>query len=201
VLLRFRFSNFRSFRTEQELSLIAGPFSDLQDVVRHPAGLKEGVLPGAAIYGANASGKTNVIQALWFMASAVSFSHRDWTPDGPIPRQPFIANEESRREPSEIEADFLLAGVRHRYGFRVDSQVVLEEWLCVYPKGKKQTWFHRKRGNPIGIRSCLYERVSYTNSDATPCSQAEKKFEKSTGRYSETIGGKVVSSHSTCPGW
>jgi hypothetical protein len=149
VLLRFRFSNFRSFRAEQELSLIAGPFTDLPDVVRHPAGLKEGVLPGAAIYGANASGKTNVIQAMGFMASAVSFSHRDWTPDGPIPRQPFIANEESKREPSEVEADFLLAGVRHRYGFRVDSQAVLEEWLYVYPKGKKQTWFHRKWGNPI----------------------------------------------------
>ena len=149
MLLRFRFSNFRSFRAEQELSLIAGPFTDLPDVVRHPAGLKEGVLPGAAIYGANASGKTNVIQAMGFMASAVSFSHRDWTPDGPIPRQPFIANEESKREPSEVEADFLLAGVRHRYGFRVDSQAVLEEWLYVYPKGKKQTWFHRKWGNPI----------------------------------------------------
>ena len=149
MLLRFRFSNFRSFRTEQELSLIAGPFSDLPDVVRHPAGLKEGVLPGAAIYGANASGKTNVIQAMAFMASAVSFSHRDWSPDGPIPRQPFIANEESKREPSEVEADFLLAAVRHRYGFRVDSQTVLEEWLYVYPKGKKQTWFHRKWGNPI----------------------------------------------------
>src|ERR1019366_8547829 len=86
---------------------------------------------------------------IWFMASAVSLSHRDWSPDGPIPREPFMANEESKREPSEIEVDFLLAGVRHRYGFRVDSQAVLEEWLYVYPKGKKQTWFHRKRGNPI----------------------------------------------------
>jgi predicted ATP-dependent endonuclease of OLD family len=148
VLLRFRFSNFRSFRDEQELSLIAGPFTDLPDVVRHPAGIKEGVLPGAAIYGANASGKTNVIQAMGFMASAVSLSHRAWRPDGPIPREPFVANE-STLEPSEIEADFLLAGVRHRYGFRIDSEAVLEEWLYVYPKGKKQTWFHRKRGNPI----------------------------------------------------
>ena len=149
MLLRFRFSNFRSFRAEQELSLIAGPFTDLPDVVLHPAGLKEGVLPGAAIYGANASGKTNVIQAMAFMASAVSLSHREWSPDGPIPRDPFMEDEESRRKPSEIEADFLLAGVRHRYGFRVDSEAVLEEWLYVYPKGKKQTWFHRKRGNPI----------------------------------------------------
>ena len=149
MLLRFRFSNFRSFRSEQELSLIAGPFTDLPDVPRHPSGINEGVLPCAAIYGANASGKTNVIQAIGFMASAVSLSHRDWKPDGAIPREPFMADEESRREPSEIEADFLLAGVRHRYGFRVDSQVVLEEWLFVYPKGKKQTWFHRKRGNAI----------------------------------------------------
>jgi hypothetical protein len=147
MLLRFRFSNFRSFRDEQELSLIAGPFTDLPDVVRHPAGIKEGVLPGAAIYGANASGKTNVIQAMGFMASAVSLSHRDWSPDGPIPREPFMATEES--EPTEIEADFLLAGVRHRYGFRVDSRYVLEEWLYVYPNGKKQTWFQRKRGDPI----------------------------------------------------
>ena len=147
MLLRFRFSNFRSFRSEQELSLIAGPFTDLPDVPRHPSGINEGVLPCAAIYGANASGKTNVIQAVRFLASAVSRSHRDWIPDGPIPREPFMANEE--REPTEIEADFLLAGVRHRYGFRVDSQVVLEEWLYVYPKGKKQTWFHRQRGSPI----------------------------------------------------
>jgi hypothetical protein len=151
VLLRFRFSNFRSFRVGQELSLIAGPFADLPDIVLHPDGIKEGVLPGAAIYGANASGKTNIILALGFMASAVSRSHREWSPDGPIPREPFMASEESSREPSEIEVDFLLAGVRHRYGFRVDSEAVLEEWLCVYPKGKKQTWFHRKRGNPIAF--------------------------------------------------
>src|ERR1035438_9392358 len=149
MLLRFRFSNFRSFRDEQELSLIAGPFTDLPDVVRHPAGIKEGVLPGAAIYGANASGKTNVIQAMGFMASAVSLSHRVWSPDGPIPRDAFMADEKSKLEPSEFEADFLLAGVRHRYGFRVDSQAVLEEWHCAYPKGKKQTWFHRKRGSAI----------------------------------------------------
>ena len=151
MLLRFRFSNFRSFRTEQELSLVAGPFTDLPGVVRHSAGAREGILPGAAIYGANGSGKSNAIKAFSFMSSAVTFSQRNWNPEGPVPREPFIADEESRREASEFEADFLLAGVRYRYGFRVDSEVVLEEWLHVYPKGKKQTWFHRKRGTPIAF--------------------------------------------------
>ncbi len=151
MLLRLRFSNFRSFRAEQELSLVAGPFTDLPEVVRHPGGAREGILPGAAIYGANGSGKSNVIKAVSFMSSAVALSQRSWNPEGPIPREPFIADEESSREASEFEADFLLAGVRYRYGFRVDSVVVLEEWLHVYPNGKKQTWFHRKQGAPIAF--------------------------------------------------
>lgn len=148
MLLRFRFSNFRSFCAEQELSLIAGASRDHSDVVQHPAGIREGVLPVAAIYGANASGKTNVIRAFEFMASAVRSSHRIWEPEGPIPRDPFLADKESSREPSGFEVDFLQGGVRRRYGFRIDSEAVLEEWLYAYPRGKKQTWFHRTRGSP-----------------------------------------------------
>ena len=44
--------------------MIAGPFKDGADTVRHPPGTGEGVLPVAAIYGANASGKTNVVLAM-----------------------------------------------------------------------------------------------------------------------------------------
>jgi AAA15 family ATPase/GTPase len=148
MLLRFRFSNVRSFRTEQELSLIAGPFTDAPESVRHPDAIPEGVLPVAAIYGANASGKTNVLRAIEFLSDAVEFSHSRWEPDGPIPRKPFLNHEES---PSEFEVDFLTSGIRYRYGFSVDSAVVLEEWLYVYPRGKKQTWFHRAQGNPISF--------------------------------------------------
>jgi uncharacterized protein len=149
MLLRFRFSNVRSFRDEQELSLVAGSGKDLPDVVRHPPGIREGVLPLAAIYGANASGKTNVLRALAFMANAVLFSYRTWQPDGPISRDPFLADEASRGQASEFAVDFLLGGVRHQYGFRLDSEAILEEWLYVYPNAKKQTWFHGKAGERI----------------------------------------------------
>ena len=155
MLLRFRFSNFRSFRTEQEISLVAGPFTDQPEVVLHPTGAREGVLPVAAIYGANASGKTNVIQAVMFMVSAVGSSHRIWKPDDPIPREPFLADEGSTGEPSSFEMDFLVAGKRHQYGFRVDSDAVLEEWLLAYPKGKKQRWFHRMQGRPISFGAMM----------------------------------------------
>src|SRR6266852_1296147 len=121
MLLRFRFSNDRSFRTEQELSLIAGPFTDAPESVRHPGALQEGVLPVAAIYGANASGKTNVLRAIEFLSEAVEYLHPIWEPDGPIPREPFLNDEESRQAPSEFEIDFLTNDIRYRYGFRVDS--------------------------------------------------------------------------------
>jgi hypothetical protein len=153
MLLRFRFSNFRSFRAEQELSLIAGSSKETPEAVFHPPGLREGVLPVAALYGANASGKTNVIRALQFMATAVVSSHQGWQPDGPIPREPFAMDEESREAPSEFEVDFLSDGIRHQYGFALDSNVVLREWLYVYPSGKKQTWFSRATGKPTSFGS------------------------------------------------
>jgi AAA15 family ATPase/GTPase len=155
MLLRFRFSNVRSFRDEQELSLVAGPGKDLPELVRHPPGVREGVLPLAAMYGANASGKTNVLRSLAFMKNAVSASYRKWKPDGPIPRDPFLADESSRGQGSEFVVDFLLRGIRHQYGFRLDSESVLEEWLHVYPNAKKQTWFHRKAGVRILFSSKL----------------------------------------------
>src|SRR6185295_9193056 len=102
MLLRFRFSNFRSFRTQQEFSLVASPFTDAPESVRHPDAIPEGVLPAAAIYGANASGKTNSLQALFFLSEAVTFSHRKWKPDGPIPRTPFLGDDESSQTPSEF---------------------------------------------------------------------------------------------------
>src|SRR5258708_3458967 len=151
MLLRFRFSNFRSFRTEQELSLIAGPFADAPELVRHPDAIPEGVLPGAVIYGANASGKTNALRAMQFLSLAVEFSHREWKPDGPIPRRPFANDEASPQAPSGFEVDFITNGIRYLYGFRVDSVVVLEEWLYAYPRGKKQTWFHRTYGQPFSL--------------------------------------------------
>src|SRR5579864_12248 len=108
MLLRFRFSNFRSFREEQELSLVAA--SALKEthrtVVVHPSGTKEGVLPVAAIYGANASGKTNVIRALLFLVSVVGDSHRRWKPDSPIDVEPFWGSGE-RATASRFEIDFL----------------------------------------------------------------------------------------------
>jgi len=147
--------------------MIAGAFNDRGDTVRHPSGIGEGVLPVAAMYGANASGKTNVILALRFMQEAVKDSHARWEPDKAIELEPFAGGSDS---PATFSADFLLGGVRYQYGFSLNRETVLEEWLYAYPLGKKQTWFARERNKPISFSAKLQgdnrtiERLTRPNS-------------------------------------
>jgi uncharacterized protein len=154
MLLRFKFSNFRSFRDEAEFSLVASGLDDSPNAAFEVPGLKERVLPVAAIYGANASGKTNVIRALQFVWQAVLHSHRTWSPQGPIPREPFVLGG-AMPLASRFETDLVISGVRYQYGFALDSESVAEEWLLAYPNGRPQTWFKRLRGVPMSFSNKL----------------------------------------------
>lgn len=145
MLIEFRVENHRSLRDEQAFTLEAANLGDAKDEVpREVAGHKKKLLPVAAIYGANASGKSNVLSALAFMREAVISSQRSWEPEILIPRNPFAWGEK-QSEPSLFEITFLLNSVKHQYGFVLDDFSVLEEWLYAWPEGRKQTWFERER--------------------------------------------------------
>ncbi|MDX3656072.1 ATP-binding protein [Streptomyces sp. ID05-26A] len=100
------------------------------------------VLPVAAIYGANASGKSNLLDGLRFMADAVRDSFAVWTPDGGVPRQPFKLDDSPDR-PSVYVVELIEAGVRYTYGFEADDQRIREEWLYSYPEKRKRVLFER----------------------------------------------------------
>jgi hypothetical protein len=142
MIIRFSAENFRSIREKQELTLVASSLKDLPDSLIRLERLNYDLLPVAAIYGANASGKTNVFRALHFISFVVENSHRNWKPGQDIWRTPF-ALDASSSGPSSFEVEFILAGVRYRYGFTLDSQKINEEWLYAYPNGKQQQWFTR----------------------------------------------------------
>jgi hypothetical protein len=144
VLIRFRVRNFRSLKEEQELSLVASSLKETPEAVTRVEALNFGLLRVAAIYGANASGKTNVVNALDYMSSAVCNSQRQWPPEGPIPREPFLLDPKSKDDSSSFEVDVVLDGVRFRYGFTLDERQVLGEWLDAYPSGRRQMWFKRE---------------------------------------------------------
>lgn len=143
MLLRFSTSNFRSIREEQELSLVASPLRDAANGVSHGEGFADGVLKVAAIYGANASGKTNVLRALHFMRGAVVNSQTTWKPQQRIPRDHFRLDASSSNAPTTMQADLVLDGTRYQYGFSMDAERVLEEWCHSFPRGRKQLWFSR----------------------------------------------------------
>jgi AAA15 family ATPase/GTPase len=147
VLLAFRAQNIRSFRDEIELSLVSTRLAE-EDVVRLVAwregGRPVGVLPVAGVFGANASGKSNVVKAMDDMRGHVLHSFRTGSPTGGIPRRPFLLDLAAKREPSRFEVDLVLEGVRHEYGFVLDDDQVLEEWAYRYPHGKAVRLFHRR---------------------------------------------------------
>ncbi|WIY05611.1 ATP-binding protein [Amycolatopsis mongoliensis] len=148
MLLRFRVANYRSLRDEHELSFVASDVDD--EIVRHTgveSGGKEiGVIPAVGIFGANASGKSNLLSALVAMRAAVRDSVADWARDEGVPRDPFALDPACRRENTLFEVDLLLGQtkVRYTYGFELSDERVEAEWLHAYPGGHKQVWFDRE---------------------------------------------------------
>ena len=149
MLLAFRAENVRSFRDEFELSLLSTRLAD-EDVVRlvtwREGGRPIGVLPVVGVFGANGSGKSNVLKAMDDMRGHVLHSFRTGSPTGGISRCPFLLDRVGRREPSRFEVDLVLEGVRYEYGFALDDERVLEEWAYRYPHGKAVRLFHRWGG-------------------------------------------------------
>ncbi|MEU4511372.1 ATP-binding protein [Nonomuraea wenchangensis] len=135
MLLSFRFANHRSFRDEQQLNLL--PVYEGDGVQEVP------VLQVAAIFGANASGKSNAITAFTYMRRMVTSSDRDSEPDTGVDRSPFRLDPEIALEPSRYVVDISLGGVRYTYGFTVDDDEVLEEWLYSYPLKRRRVVFER----------------------------------------------------------
>ena len=89
------------------------------------------MLPVAAIYGANASGKSNVLAALASMTDAVTLSLRHWSPDEGIPQDPFAWGPK-RMEPTRFEIEIALDGTRYRYGFEFNDLSFSERMaLCL----------------------------------------------------------------------
>lgn len=145
MLVEFRVKNFRSLRDEQVLSLVASRDKTLADTHTLPTGIKAtpNLLKSVVIYGANASGKSNLIKALQYMRRVVLESATFVQPGQTYNVQPFRFDTESPRQPSEFEATFILDGVRHQYGFEMTSARIVHERLLVYKTAKPQCWFDR----------------------------------------------------------
>lgn len=147
MLIEFSVENFRSIKDRQTLSMVASARD--QSLPNHlidpqtPGLSKTKLLKSAAIYGANASGKSNIFKAAKFMRDFVVKSATEIKPGQETGVVPFRLDSQTEKKPSEFEMIFIHEGVRYQYGFSLDKKRVHEEWLIAYPVGKPQQWFSR----------------------------------------------------------
>ena len=152
MLIEFSVANFRSIKAEACLSLVAGHDKKHGDSnVVEPKLAKNGrpirLLRSAAIYGANASGKTNLLLGLSTMRNIVlrSSDHLD-----ELPVTPFRFDPECHTLPTSFEVICVAEGVRYQYGFSATPHEVTDEWLYAWPSGRTQVWFERSRSETSG---------------------------------------------------
>jgi len=147
MLIEFTVGNFCSFRDQATLSMIAANLSsknkslDDNNVVDLPNQPK--LLTTAAVYGPNASGKSNLINALRFMRGFVLHSSDGTAATGGIGVDAFRLNPRTAQEPSYFEAAFIIEGQRYRYGFETTDEQVVSEWLYTVPKSREVKLFER----------------------------------------------------------
>jgi AAA15 family ATPase/GTPase len=135
MLIQFTIENFLSFRDEVTFSMVAVN-SDNQHsdhLAQNEAGEGRSVLPIAAIYGANAAGKSNLIKAINFVKELVVEGTRT---NQSIPVTPFKLSDHGKKG-SKFELIFTYQGSQYSYGFKLNKEQILEEWLYGIPKGKK----------------------------------------------------------------
>lgn len=105
--------------------------------------MRHGVLPAVAVFGANASGKTNLLNALLHVANAVRFSHVQLRPDEGVPHTPFELDADSRRGTSRFVVDFVIDGVHYAYEFEHNAERFLAEQLYEMPEGRPRLLYER----------------------------------------------------------
>lgn len=153
MLIQFSVENYRSLKDEQTLSLVRGSGNEMSENYFESLALATPhLLKSAVLYGANASGKSNVVKALASMIYIVGHSFNK-TPNELIRTESFIFDEDTQFQPTTYHISFVtelaneqgaIQPTRVDYGFVVDREKVYEEWLSVYPKGREQNWFSRE---------------------------------------------------------
>lgn len=145
MLIQFTVKNFKTFKEKATLNLIASNYDKVRESenVFNSSKYNLRVLKSAVTYGANASGKSKFIEALMFMKSFVLSSSKESQKGDSIPVEPFRLSVETEDQPSEFEVVFSFEEVIYRYGFEVDRENVVSEWLYHKPKTKEVELFYR----------------------------------------------------------
>ena len=146
MLLQFTIGNWASFKDPMTLSLEAS--SDIEHAETNVAIVGERrLLRSAVVYGANASGKSNLLSAMKFMQTFILFSSRETQVEEEIGTEPFRLSTDCDNKPSRFEVVFIKEETKFRYGFEVDKKYVQSEWLFSCTSSREAELFVREGKN------------------------------------------------------
>jgi hypothetical protein len=160
MLLQFIIKNFKTFKDEATISFLASNYDKetLEDSnVFYNEKYNLRILKSAVFLGANASGKTNLFQALGTMKTIVLTSSRETQKNDELDVTPFLLSTETEGEPCEFEVTFIYNDELYRYGFEVNRKRVKAEWLYYRPNKKEIEIFYRD-GNEFTTHERLFSK-------------------------------------------
>lgn len=147
MLIEFTVGNYKSFKDPVTLSMVAAKLSAKDSNVDQENTFKVKddltLLVSAAVYGANASGKSNLVSALGFMCWLVLNSSKESQAKDPIGAVPFRLDTNTEKQPSFFEIVFRQDDIPYRYGFEITTEKVISEWLFYSPRGREAKLFVR----------------------------------------------------------
>ncbi|MBD1829631.1 ATP-binding protein [Microcoleus sp. FACHB-61] len=153
MLIGFSVGNYKSFKETVTLSMVASSITEedkeLNENNVFPINDKLSLLKSAAIYGANASGKSNLVAAINFMKWFVLNSSKETQVSEAIDIEAFRLSTETEKEPSLFEIVFVLEDKTFRYGFEVNAREVVSEWLFQADDSEEKVLFERDFDNYI----------------------------------------------------
>jgi uncharacterized protein len=150
MIIEFSVANYLSYKERVFFSMVASNDDSLQENNVFEVG-NINLLKSAAIYGANASGKTKLFDAISLMKRMVLSSSKDTQANEEIDVEEFKLSSECDGKPSLFEMVFFHNNMKYRYGFEVDTKKVHSEWLfCT--QNKKELEFFTRDGQNFSIK-------------------------------------------------
>lgn len=142
MIVQFSVENFLSIKERQVFSMLASSDKTISGNLLEGVKANENYLKSAVIYGANASGKSNIIKAINVVIMMLNNSN-NMQPGQKLPIVPFRLDPEYINKPSSFEFILVIDGIKYAYGFKADENKVYEEYLYSYPNKKETKIFER----------------------------------------------------------
>ena len=143
MIISFSVENWRSFRDQATFSMLASRERQHGERIPKLGKYQARALPIAAIYGGNASGKTNLFKALHFAKRLVV---RGTRPDSLVPVETFLLDDERANHPSRFAFELLIDETLYDFSFSVTRKAVLEERLVVITSTSEKVLYERRDG-------------------------------------------------------